>query len=401
MTRVPMTGVTDMTIPKRNRWGWDVYIDDRPAITVFSQYQAKKLVRSARCGASAYRFSRRHLALFGYTSYLRLPGWFIQLSVSSGMPATVEIREPLTLAPLPSRGLDLCCPKCGATRLHVSLHESVVPGGGVWLNDGDTIPGLHQRLADAGKLYEDISFDCALLFGFCPACESDYFVVEAIQVAAPIEFESNYADVYFHMNGDRGQETNLTVLLGLPDPDAPSWLVRRFDTPKGPLLHHCLGPFPDPSRIGGPFGVMACGTGSQEDSCWIFASNLLFSVWDAMVDLTRCIDAEAATSRSERIQASPSPDTDSDSSSMEHPETLDQLRSAQRGSDALASVCLHELEPGTGPASSGNLPLCESTGLQSCESAHRTKNESIPDGESLPFDSSAAQSHMSQDRYTA
>lgn len=384
-----MTSATDMTIPRRNRWGWDVYIDDRPAITVFSQYQAKKLVRSARCGASAYRFSRRHLALFGYTSYLRLPGWFMQLSVSSRMPATVEICGPLTITPLPSQGLDLCCPKCGTARLHVSPHESVVPGGGYLLNDGDTIPGLHQRLADAGKLYGDIGFDCELLVGICPSCDADYFVVEAKMVAAPVEFESNYADVYFHLNGDRGQKTNLTISTCQPGKPPYVWWASQFETPKGPLLHHCFGLFP---LLDVSFG---------EQSPWTFASDLLFSAWDALVELARRIDVEASISRSGRIQASPSPDTDSVSSSMEHPETLDQLRSAQCGSDALASACHHELEPGTWPASSGSLPLYESTGLQSCESVRRTRNESTPDGETLPSDSSAAQSHMSQGRYTA
>ena len=317
------------------------------------------------------------------------------------MPATVEIHSPLTITSLPSRGLDLCCPECGTVRLHISPHESEVPGGGYFLNDGDTIPSLYGRLTEAGKLYKDIGFDCELLVGFCPSCDSDYFVVEAKLVASPVEFESNYAHVYFHMNGDRGQKTNLTVSAIIPGDQNLSWWSSRFETPKGPLLHHCFGPYQllDKGMVSGPWGIMSCGVSSGEQSPWTFAADLLLSAWDALVELTRRIDAEATTSRSGRIQASPFPDMDSVSSSMEHPETLDQLRSAQCESGALELGRRHGQEPDTWPASSGSHLSCESTNLQVCEHANQTRNEAIQAVEQPLSDSSMAESRKSQGRY--
>ncbi|MDP2433970.1 MAG: hypothetical protein Q8O33_18410 [Pseudomonadota bacterium] len=223
-------------------------------------------------------------------------------TVSSSMPATVEIHSPLTITSLPSQGLDLCCPECGTVRLHIYPRGSVIPGGGYFLNDGDTIPGLHQRLADAGKLYKDIGFDYERLVGFCPSCDSGYFVVEAKLVASPVEFDSDYADVYFHLNGDTGQETNLSVSTCQPGKPPYVWWASRFETPKGPLLHHCFGPY----KL---LGITSCGVSPGDESPWTFASNLLFSTWDALVELARRIDVEASISRSGRIQASPSPDS--------------------------------------------------------------------------------------------
>jgi hypothetical protein len=193
----------------------------------------------------------------------------------------------LTLASPPPQGANICCPSCGALLLHVYSDRCEVPNRRTWLSDGDTIFGFHQRLSEAGKLSPDIGIDYELLIGHCPICTSDYFVVDALLVAAPVEFESDYADVYFRGNGDRGQETNLIVLRELSGEVKPIWWASRFETPLGPLLHHCFGPFPlqDKSMVSGPWGVMACSASPGEKSPWTFASDLLFSIWDELVDL--------------------------------------------------------------------------------------------------------------------
>lgn len=314
---------------------------------------------------------------------------------------------PLTMSALPAQGIKLCCPSCGTARLHVHPQSSEVPGGGYWLNDGDTLFGLHRRRNEAGWAYEDIGFNCMLEVGHCPSCLADYFVVEIMVVGSPVDFERDlaYADTYFFLNRDRGPETNLIISADIPDHSNLVWWASRFETPKGPLLHHCFGPYPDPAGVLGPYGVMACGAGCAEaPSSWRFADNLLFSAWESLVDLARrdhrgvarvermTERPMGANARADQIQASPSPDTDLVSASPTSPGIPVQPQSVQSGSNASELARRHEQGPHTKPASSESLLSCGSTDPQSCERANQTRSAAILAGWQPPSDSLAAQS---------
>lgn len=193
----------------------------------------------------------------------------------------------IKLISIPPQGVGICCPSCGTSLLHVYPDRSETPNRELWLTDGDIILGLHNRLKEEDKITHSISASHELLIGCCYVCASDYFVIETLLVYASVEFDSDYADIYFRRNGDRGQEINR---IGLYESNLAeqTWWVSQFDTPLGPLLHHSIGPFPllDKSMVSGPFGVMACATASGAASPWTFASDLLFSIMDDLVELS-------------------------------------------------------------------------------------------------------------------
>ena len=216
------------------------------------------------------------------------------------MATNERLPEPglLALSSVPPGGVNVCCPSCRKLLVQVFPDRSEVHERASWLSDGDTILGLGQRLGKAGILPPDIGFDHALLIGNCPACGSDYFVVDVLLTGAFVEMDSSYAHTFFRQCGDRGQETNFIVMHGLATELKPGWCASLFKTPQGALLHHRIGPFPLSERdsVCGALGVMACNAVRGGDSPWAFASDLVCLIWDSLLDLTdRVHRGEAGT----------------------------------------------------------------------------------------------------------
>jgi hypothetical protein len=174
---------------------------------------------------------------------------------------------------------DLKCPHCGAPVLTVHPKSVSVPGGGNWLRDGDTIPGLSKKLTPE-QHKGDNSFECELLVGSRPCCSKDYFAIFA--KIASSNLSDDDADGY------------LRGAFSVPNPSAftatdgsSEWLLFRHTLPTGEIVdEHIFGPFILEESIEGRNGVSAC-SGDEGNGAWTFASNLLLSKWDAMRELAK------------------------------------------------------------------------------------------------------------------
>jgi hypothetical protein len=194
------------------------------------------------------------------------------------------IRE-ITLRPITEPN-EKHCPGCRRPLLRQHSESVECLGQRHWLFDGDTIPGLLCRLQASDKPIEGIGHYGSLAVGRCPSCGEHYFVVEVAMIAAQVD--DDFEHVYFRLNGDRGveREQRITRLGG--DPTVPGeWTAAAIETPRGPMPHHCFGPFAlgDPSAAIGPYGVAACQAGGPWP--WRFASDLVVRVWDDLVTLAR------------------------------------------------------------------------------------------------------------------
>jgi hypothetical protein len=182
----------------------------------------------------------------------------------------------------------LACPSCAATLFIARADVSEVPGGGFWLNDGDSIGLLFKSLTTAQQLPSGHLH--ALSVGCCRACNRDYFVAEARFM------DGAWEDVeeYLLDNVDVGAQRNILCTTEPSAPDMPStWLLSEYTTPGGPLHAHLFGPWAldRPEDVTGPHGVSSCGTRATA-SPWVKAADVLSWAWDAMRQ--RCLDAKAS-----------------------------------------------------------------------------------------------------------
>jgi hypothetical protein len=197
----------------------------------------------------------------------------------------IGIMFEITLQPI-SEPKERHCPECRRAVLRLHPESAECLGQRHWLFDGDTIPGLLERLRTGGKSPDAVGHDYALLVGRCPYCGEHYFVVEVAMIDAQVD--DDFEHVYFRLNGDRGVEREQWITCRGDDPTVPGeWTVTAIETPRGPMLHHCFGPFAlgDPSTAIGPYGVAACQASAPWP--WQFASDLVFRVWDDLVALAR------------------------------------------------------------------------------------------------------------------
>ncbi|SRR5260221_5187248 len=86
-------------------------------------------------------------------------------------------------------------------------------------------------------------FQCFIEVGEASCCQEKFFFVEAIMVNRNLdprasEADSDFISQYFFFNGGRGQAAHFMASRGKGE-----WLVRRFESSYGPVLHHYFGPF--------------------------------------------------------------------------------------------------------------------------------------------------------------
>jgi hypothetical protein len=169
----------------------------------------------------------------------------------------------------------LNCPCCGRAVLIALPEKSEVPGGGTWLQDGDTIPGLWDQLTDAQKAPS--SFDYELMIGTCPGCQQQYYAVLCNWM------QGDYAELedYLLRNVPLNEERNYVCVNEVDMDGVPrQWLMQEYRTEKGPMQEHWFGPFKldDDEGVVGPFGVSACSAGDND--AWKHASKVLMALWD-------------------------------------------------------------------------------------------------------------------------
>ncbi len=170
----------------------------------------------------------------------------------------------------------LICPCCEQSLLLIYADHSEVPGGGYWLRDGDTIPGLYNQLTETQ--ITPSAFADMLMVGSCRHCGNDYYVIQASFMNA------NFDDVeaYIHFNTDLGSEHNyvcspVTSIENVPN----TWLMQEYNTPHGLMQHHTFGPWNLDDLVGviGPYGVSSCCASADADS-WYHGRRLLVTLWD-------------------------------------------------------------------------------------------------------------------------
>lgn len=169
------------------------------------------------------------------------------------------------------------CPCCGRAVLLAFPDRSEVPGGGYWLDDGDSIPQLHHQLTEVQKTPS--GFDHFLSVGKCPDCQQRYYAVLCNQ----IQGDWDTLDHYLGGTGELGEETNFVCVNDADQEGVPKqWLLREYKTEHGPLHEYAFGPFKLESTAGviGHNGVSACRGGDND--AWRHAATLLHTIWDAL-----------------------------------------------------------------------------------------------------------------------
>lgn len=182
---------------------------------------------------------------------------------------------------------EIKCPSCESDIYHLFSDRSAVPGGGYYISDGDSIPGVWRGLREDQK---ERAYDHALLVGSCRECGETYRFATASFI--DVVNENHRADPYLHLNTDLGKETNyLCRPIDGPAIFPEKWFVHEYATDIGPMHHHFVGPFKsdDDGAIITWVGVTSCGRAGNTDPSdpWVHSSDLLLASWDAMLSLIR------------------------------------------------------------------------------------------------------------------
>lgn len=180
--------------------------------------------------------------------------------------------------------LELFCPnaKCGAVVLTATATSTFVHQGRYWLEDGDGICGLEEQLSQEQRL--DKGWNTDLMVGYCQECDEQYVVIEARFIDA--QPDEKWQNIYFHLNGEIGQEYNRLVRLVdivddtgyLPD----KWLLQSHNTPLGRVHTHVFGPFIPAGES--PFSPI-CRENDEHLPEWVRACYILLFLWEDMKKL--------------------------------------------------------------------------------------------------------------------
>lgn len=161
--------------------------------------------------------------------------------------------------------VSLPCPKCSAPLLSVGANRLEVNAG---TSRASRILNMHACLDEARRVPN--GFQCLLETGKASCCGETFLLAEAVLVNCdlrPDAEDSHYGFVgtYFFFNGDRGQPGHFLASHGKQE-----WIVQRFESELGPVLHHYLGPL---SSVGG-------------EADQVQAHRLLLALWDDLRALT-------------------------------------------------------------------------------------------------------------------
>lgn len=177
------------------------------------------------------------------------------------------------------------CPSCDADIYHLFPDRSVVPGGGYFITDGDSIPGVWRGLRADQK---ERAYAHALEVGKCRECGKTYRF--AISTFIDVVNDDHRADRYLHLNTDLDKETNyLCHPVDGPAVLPEKWFMHEYATDIGPMHYHYVGPFKneDDDAMKTWVGVTSCGRAGSTDPAdpWHHASELLLASWDSMLSL--------------------------------------------------------------------------------------------------------------------
>ena len=190
--------------------------------------------------------------------------------------------KSITLQPILTESF-ISCPFCHMPIIRMTDKTETYIGEMPWLHDGDTIPGLWERLSAVQKT--PYGFDYSLYVGYQPCCGKNYYIVEAMFVNAKISPNDDFDETirWCNKNIEGAVEDNVryrTAQYSGHNPRFPkSWNVKEVQTEHGIAHHHTFGPFKllDRSLIGN-HGVACCQSGGRVT--WAFASDLLYELWD-------------------------------------------------------------------------------------------------------------------------
>lgn len=190
--------------------------------------------------------------------------------------------KSITLQPILTESF-ISCPFCHVPIIRMTDKTETYIGEMPWLHDGDTIPGLWERLSDGQKT--PYGFDYSLYVGYQRCCGKDYYIVEATFIGADIISANDDFDPVAWMNQNlfntrSGTFRFCTANYSGNNPKIPkTWNVTEVQTEYGIAHHHTFGPFKlEEQSLIGNHGVACCQSGGRDT--WAFASDLLYELWD-------------------------------------------------------------------------------------------------------------------------
>ena len=146
----------------------------------------------------------------------------------------------IAIEPLSEIGHVVTCPHCRAELFKVFDSRYEATFAGYLFEDADTIP-IYGALSE--KRREGFGWTARLAAGQCPFCTGRLLSISAAFM--DVEPDTDTEDVFFHLNGDRGEERNFLARRGVD-----CWVLTRFDTPQGPMIEHDSGLSRIPTAIG-------------------------------------------------------------------------------------------------------------------------------------------------------
>ncbi|EPG9355248.1 hypothetical protein ACKU3Z_030080 [Pseudomonas aeruginosa] len=198
----------------------------------------------------------------------------------------------------------LNCPDCQSPRLTVTASSRSVPGGGYWLDDGDSVPDLEGVLQAKG--YEQqpwniqaskgriSNYDYELAVGTCPHCDSEYYVLSAKLIDDAVSVDEEFVQRYFFDNLPVAEPTNWIAKHAGKN---LQWHVQRHETPVGVAAAHTFGPFSlRGATLKGIHGVAGCAGGPEGRKHWEWSRDFLADIWPDLKALALAINSSARVS---------------------------------------------------------------------------------------------------------
>lgn len=143
-----------------------------------------------------------------------------------------------------SAATNLACLKCKKPVLIIHPDRNEVPGGGYWLHPITDMPELYQKLTYEQKYPSEYGFEFELSGTHCPHCARYYYVVIAHFMPQVTE------DIGPLINYETARWRNHICRIEGADTELARWVMGEFDTPRGILHAHYIGPFPAYRKLG-------------------------------------------------------------------------------------------------------------------------------------------------------
>lgn len=176
---------------------------------------------------------------------------------------------------------NVICPSCDIPIATMEGENYSSSSGRPHIEDGDTIPGLWDRLSDQQK---EKMFDYALEIGHCHKCHGGFYFAACNMLSAPYAEDGIAAEIV-RRNVPVQSERYLSLRA-----EGTSGYVSLSKSRLGTLACFNFGPYRLEAEaavaVTGPYGVSICQSTGAENEPWKVAANIVLRFWNDMRQIT-------------------------------------------------------------------------------------------------------------------